>query len=33
MDGQAMGRAIAAELDRRERQKSARVRSQLSDID
>ncbi|ADU99018.1 phage tail tape measure protein [Alicycliphilus denitrificans] len=33
MDGQAVARAVAAELDRRERQKSARVRSQLSDID
>lgn len=33
MDEKAVGRAVAAELDRRERQKAARVRSQLSDID
>ena len=33
MDETAVGRAVTFELDRRERQKAARVRSQLSDID
>jgi hypothetical protein len=33
MDERALARAVAAELDRRERAQRSRVRSQLSDID